>query len=198
MREDGTKEEETPALEPGLRDTLLKVARASVAHGLEHQAPVPVKPEDYPPSLRRPGASFVTLNIDGMLRGCIGSLEACRPLVVDVAANAYAAAFQDPRFPPLTRAELETARIQVSVLGKPAAMRFTSEADLVRQLRPYRDGLIIEEGARRGTFLPSVWHSLPNPREFLRQLKLKAGLGGDYWSETLRIYRYTTESFEEH
>ena len=187
----------TPTLAPELRRTLLHVARASIAHGLEQGGPLTVNPADYAAPLRQAGASFVTLTSNGVLRGCIGSLEACRPLVGDVSANAYAAAFQDPRFPPLSPPELERVRIQVSVLGKPVPMTFSSEEDLIARLRPYKDGLILEDGVRRGTFLPSVWDALPEPREFLRQLKLKAGLSRDYWSDTLRVYRYSTESFSE-
>lgn len=192
-----TPEKDTPTLAPDQHALLLRVARASINHGLEHQRPLAVDPADFPAPLQQPRASFVTLTLDGMLRGCIGSLEAQRPLVADVACNAYAAAFQDPRFPPLTGPERDNIRIQISVLGKPVPMTFYSESDLVRQLRPRKDGLIIEDGVRRGTFLPSVWESLPEPREFLCQLKLKAGLSENYWSDTLRVYRYTTESFSE-
>ncbi len=186
-----------PSLAPEQRRALLQVARASIVHGLETGGPLPVDPEDHATPLRRAGASFVTLTTGGRLRGCIGSLEACRPLVADVAANAHAAAFQDPRFPPLAANELQSLRIQISVLGAPVPMTFSSEEDLLSQLRPHVDGLIMEEGSRRGTFLPSVWDTLPRPCEFLRQLKLKAGLSQDYWSDTLRVYRYTTESFSE-
>ncbi len=180
------------------REILLDIARRSIVHGLERHGPLAVDPDDYDARLRAPGASFVTLHLGKELRGCIGSLEAHRPLVSDVASNAYAAAFQDPRFPPLTAGELPALRIHISVLSAATPLRFTSEADLLRQLRPAVDGLILEEGEiHRGTFLPSVWSSLPDPRQFLRQLKLKAGLPPDYWSDTLRVSRYTTESFGE-
>jgi len=176
----------------------LDIARRSIAHGLEQRTPLPVDPAAYDERLRAPGASFVTLHLGDELRGCIGSLEARRPLVSDVACNAYAAAFQDPRFPPLSRDELPALRIHISVLSEATPLHFISENDLLRQLRPGVDGLILEEGeSHRSTFLPSVWSSLPDPRQFLQQLKLKAGLPPDYWSDSLRVLRYTTESFGE-
>lgn len=185
-----------PPLTESQRRILLDVARQSIRHGLEHDRPLPVNPADYDERLGTPGASFVTLHLGNELRGCIGSLEAHRPLITDVACNAYAAAFQDPRFPPLTAAELAGLKIHISVLNPPEPMECKSEEDLLQQLRPGIDGLILEErGIHRGTFLPSVWRSLPDPRQFLRQLKLKAGLAPDYWSDTLRVSRYTTESF---
>lgn len=149
----------------------------------------------YPAALQAERASFVTLTIDHQLRGCIGVLEAIRSLVVDVAANAFAAAFEDRRFAPLAAGEYPRLTIHISVLSPPAAMSFVSEADLLRQLRPMADGLVLEEQGYRGTFLPSVWETLPEPREFLRHLKRKAGLPEDYWTASLRVSRYTTESF---
>ncbi len=189
-------EHDAATLTAAQRRTLLDIARRSIVHGLEHHAPLTVEPADYEGPLREPRASFVTLHLGEALRGCIGSLEARRPLVCDVAHNAFAAAFQDPRFPPLSAAELQALRIHISVLSAPQPLHFTSQEDLLRQLRPGIDGLILEEGeVYRGTFLPSVWASLPEPRQFLAQLKLKAGLPPDYWSDTLRVWRYTTESF---
>ncbi len=140
-------------------------------------------------------ATFVTLTIGGQLRGCIGMLEACRPLAEDVANNAYAAAFEDPRFPPLTKKEFEKLEIHISVLSPPEEMLFSSEEDLLRQIRPGIDGLILQEGFRRGTFLPSVWGELPEKELFWAHLKLKAGLSAAYWADTVRVFRYTTEYF---
>ena len=174
---------------------LLDIAEASIRHGLDYGRPLSVSPGDYQDSLRAPGACFVTLNRSGQLRGCIGSLSAHRPLVEDVADNAYAAAFSDPRFPPLREEELEGLDIHISILTPAEPMRFDSEADLLRQLQPGVDGLIMEEGFRRGTFLPSVWEQLPSPDLFLTHLKQKAGLPTNYWSDTLRVSRYTTISF---
>jgi len=173
---------------------LWQCAKKSIAHGLQTGQPYKVSVHDYPPSLQVWRASFVTLQKHGQLRGCIGMLEAMRPLIEDVAENAFAAAFRDPRFPAVTADEFPQLDIHLSLLSAPEPMHFASEADLLQQLRPGIDGLILQGGARRGTFLPSVWESLPAPRDFLRHLKRKAGLPMDYWSETLRVERYTTES----
>ncbi len=183
------------ALGAEARRRLLRVAAASIAHGLETGRPLPVDPAEYPPALRVPGAAFVTLHLHGRLRGCIGSLEARRPLVVDVAENAYAAAFRDPRFPPLLAAEFPQVEIEISRLTPAEPLTVSSEAELLQRLQPGVDGLILEEGAHRATFLPAVWETLPDPREFLAQLRVKAGLPPDYWSPTLRLYRYRTEAF---
>ena len=183
---------------PAERELLLRLARDSIRHGLQTGRPLQVAPADYPPRLQDERACFVTLTESGELRGCIGHLEPVQTLVEDVAENAFAAAFRDPRFPPLATSEFEQIRIEISVLGEPAPMRFSSEADLVRQLRPGMDGLILEGPmGHRGTFLPSVWESLPEPAQFLAHLKLKAGLPADYWDERIRVLRYTTEAFEE-
>ena len=129
------------------------------------------------------------------LRGCIGTLEACRPLAEDVSRNAWAAAFRDPRFPPLQESELAGLDIHISVLSEAEPVTFGSEQDLLGRIRPGVDGLILEERSARGTFLPSVWESLPEPEQFLAHLKLKAGLPADYWSASVRMWRYTTQSF---
>jgi len=147
-------------------------------------------------SLQSDGASFVTLSINNELRGCIGSLEAYRPLSEDVSNNALAAAFSDPRFPSLTLSELEQIHIQISVLSQPETMIFTSEEDLLQQLRPNIDGLILADKSNKATFLPTVWESLSSPEQFLQHLKLKANLAADYWSDSVKVYRYTTECFE--
>ncbi len=179
------------------RSTLLALARASIAHGLEHASPLQVRPGDYGPALREERAVFVTLTQGGSLRGCIGHLEAVQPLVQDVAENAFQAAFRDPRFPPVQEDDLPTLKIQISVLSPPEPLPFDSEEDLLSRIEPGRDGLILRAGKARGTFLPSVWESLPEPREFLRHLKMKAGLGPDFWSEDVEIWHYHTESFSE-
>jgi len=177
------------------RILLHKVARASIEHGIETGRPLTVDIARYPHPLREPRATFVTLNEHGRLRGCIGSLEAVRPLVEDVAHNAYAAAFSDPRFPSLQARELADLDVHISVLSPAAPMSFASEEDLIRQLRPGVDGLILEDGYHRGTFLPAVWESLPDAHDFLQHLKLKAGLPADYWSDSIRLSRYVTETF---
>ncbi len=187
----------SPDLSEDERRILLDTARRSILHGLKQGGPLSVDLSCCPESLRLPRATFVTLREKGHLRGCIGTLEAIRPLIEDVARNAWAAAFSDPRFAPLDASELDLLQIEISILGLPEPVEFTSQEDLIRQLRPGVDGVILEEGDLRSTFLPGVWDSLPEPRQFLQHLKQKAGLPADYWSDTLKIYRYTTESFGE-
>ncbi len=177
-------------------ERLLELARESIQHGLTEQGPLEPAINDYPQELREPGAAFVTLRIHGQLRGCIGSLEAHRPLVEDVADNAYAAAFRDPRFPQLTEREMPELDISISILSKPEPMSFESEQDLVAQLQPGIDGLILQSAGRRGTYLPSVWESLPQPAEFFNSLKTKAGLPSDHWADDVKVWRYHTESLQ--
>ena len=169
---------------------LLKIAKDSIAHGLKHGEALTINAKDYPAELQEIRATFVTLEIGGELRGCIGMLEAFQPLVVDVAKNAFLAAFRDPRFPPVSAVEYPKLEIHLSILSPSEQMIFTSEDDLIRQLHPHEDGLIMEESGLRGTFLPSVWDSLPEPRQFLQHLKLKTGLPRHYWSDTLQVQRY--------
>ena len=179
------------------RATLMAVARRSIEHGLATGRPLPVVPSEYHRDLKAVRASFVTLQLRGQLRGCIGHLEAVQSLVVDVSENAFAAAFQDPRFNPLTAQEWPSVDIHLSLLTRPEPMHFQDEADLVRQIQPGVDGLILQDGPNRGTFLPSVWESLPQAADFLSHLKLKAGLPANHWSGRVEVYRYRTESFGE-
>jgi len=189
--------QDTCPLEPAYRQHLLDLALASIRHGLETGRPLPVDLSNLPPPLRERRATFVTLKKGGELRGCIGCLEAVKPLAADVADNAFSAAFRDPRFPPVTADEIDGLDIHISLLTPPEPMNFVSERDLIGQLRAGIDGLILQDGLLRGTFLPSVWEALPRPGEFFRQLKLKAGLPEDYWSDTLRISRYRVESIDQ-
>jgi hypothetical protein len=176
------------------RRALLDVARDSIQAGLASGRPLAPDPAAYPEPLRALRTSFVTLHRHAALRGCIGGLEPLRPLVADVAEHAFAAAFRDPRFPPLAEGELEGLEVQVSILSPLEPLAFASEPALLAQLRPGTDGLVIEVAGRRATFLPAVWSGLPEPREFLRELKRKAGLDPDFWSPALRARRYTVES----
>lgn len=175
------------------RQALLDLARASVEKGLVGGA-LDLRLSDYPPALREPRASFVTLHVGAGLCGCIGSLEPHRPLALDVVENAWQAAFADPRFPRLTRTDLAQLEIHISILGPPEVLRFSSEQDLLKQLRAGVDGLILSEHHHRATFLPAVWETLPEPPRFICALKQKAGLSSDYWSDTIKIERYTAES----
>lgn len=184
-----------PMLDEAMQKTLLSVARQSILYCLKHGHTMPLQIDNYPPQLQQQRASFVTLTIDGQLRGCIGTLEAHQPLALDVAHNAFSAAFTDPRFLPLSHPEYEQLEIHISVLNPAEEMTFVSEHDLTDQLRPGIDGLIMQLGQQRGTFLPSVWQQLPEPKQFIQHLKLKTGLPADFWSTDLRIWRYTTTSF---
>ena len=177
------------------RSTLLAGARQAIGHELYQYVSLKIDPAAFSPPLRRPGATFVTLNIESQLRGCIGSLEPRRPLILDVARNAASAAFADPRFPRLDRNEFKQIEIEISILSPAVPIEFHSEEDLIRQLRPDTDGLILIEGGHRGTFLPSVWKQITEPAKFLQHLKMKAALPVDYWSDTIRMLRYTTRSF---
>ncbi len=175
-------------------ETLLEVAKTSIAHGLERGRALTVVPQEYPPELREPGACFVTLKIVKELRGCVGSPQAWRPLIEDVAENAYRAAFADSRFKPLTREEWGQVELSISLLTKPVPIPCASEAELIRALRPGVDGAILADGERRGLFLPAVWEQLPDPVQFLRQLKHKAGLPHDHWTATTQAFRFTALS----
>jgi len=177
--------------------TLLRLARDSIQHGLSHGEALPVIASEYDAELKIQQACFVTLHIAQQLRGCIGCLTATRPLVIDVTQNAFNAAFRDPRFAPLQNNEFEALHVHIEVLSIPEPIHFDSEQDLLKQIRPGIDGLVLYEGIHRGTFLPSVWESLPTAEQFLNQLKRKAGLTSDHWSNEIRIERYTTEAFEE-
>lgn len=171
-------------------EILLDIARRSIEEGRSLE----IDPSDYPKPLRAIRSSFVTLRLDGELRGCIGSLQADRPLVADVASSAFKAAYEDPRFSPVTPEERGRLELHVSVLSPAEPISFTSEEDLLAQLRPGVDGLVLEESGLRATFLPDVWQSLPQPRDFLARLKEKAGLPATYWSPRIRVSRYTTRS----
>lgn len=175
--------------------TCLQVARQSILHGLEKDCALQIITADYSAALQQNAACFVTLYKKGELRGCIGALQAYQPLINDIAEHAYAAAFQDPRFPALRQDEYELLEIEISVLGKPKAMTFKSEEDLLQQIRPDIDGLILEYGYNRGTFLPSVWEQLPDKKDFLSHLKMKAGLPAQWWDNEAKISRYETFKF---
>jgi AmmeMemoRadiSam system protein A len=177
------------------RAALLQVALASIKSGLQTGCALSPDVADYAPALAEVRASFVTLKKASSLRGCIGSLEPRSSLVTSIADNAYAAAFRDPRFPALTTPELTGLTIHISVLGVLRPVECAAEADLLRELQTGIDGWVIQEAGARGTFLPAVWEALPEPRQFLEHLKMKAGLPADYWSDTLEVWRYSTESF---
>ena len=177
---------------------LLDLAREAVAYAARGEDPPTVDIDSVTKNLQRRGASFVTLNKNGRLRGCIGSLEARRPLVLDVQQNAVGAAIRDPRFPPVRPEEMDDLTIEISVLSLPEPIEYDSVEDLCSKLRPGVDGVVIERGWHRSTFLPQVWEKLTDERQFLQRLCLKAGLAPDaYASEDLDVYTYQVEKFEE-
>jgi AmmeMemoRadiSam system protein A len=184
-------------LTPEDRGTLLETAAASVEHGVRTGRSLPVELARYSHALQQPRACFVTLHRGGELRGCIGVLEPRQPLIAEVAANAFSAAFRDPRFNPVAGWELGDLTVHVAVLTPARPMHFRDEADLLAQLRPGVDGLVLEDAGHRGTFLPSVWESLPDPQDFWLNLKRKAGLPLDHWSPTLSVKRYETLSIPD-
>lgn len=189
--------EQTRSLLARHGETLLHLAAASVEHGLAHGRPLPVHAADYAPDLREPGASFVTLRRHGKLRGCIGTSTAYRPLALDVAEHAFAAAFRDPRFQSLTAGEIADLALSVSVLSPPSPLNFADEKDLLARLRPHVDGLIIEDAGRKALFLPAVWETLPDPETFLGHLKIKAGLKAEHWSGGFKAWRFVAEEISD-
>lgn len=180
------------ALRDSHGERLLDLADASIRHGLAHGRPMPVDLSDHPPELGGHGACFVTLHRNGALRGCIGSARAWRALALDVAVNAFAVAFEDPRFDPVTWTEVDELEIDISILGPASPMAVVSELELIAALRPGQDGLILSDGDRRGLFLPAVWESISDPEEFLAHLKEKAGI--DSWSPSTRAERFETRA----
>jgi AmmeMemoRadiSam system protein A len=176
---------------------LLQIARAAISSALSQVVAQPEPVGDAAVRLQAPGASFVTLTQLGLLRGCIGSLEARRPLLDDVKANAIAAALHDPRFAPLTLSELGFTSVEVSVLSPMQPLDFDSEEQALAQLRPGVDGVVFAYGRYRSTFLPQVWEQLPKPRQFIAHLKQKAGLAPDFWAQDVKLQRYTVHKFKE-
>ena len=186
----------SPLAYPALTEaagTLLPIARASIASqlGKTHAA------DESAPWLRAQGASFITLNLAKKLRGCIGSLQAHRPLLDDVKANALAAAFKDPRFKPLTTAEYENIEVEISLLSALSTMNFSDEASALAQLTPHVHGLIFEYGHHRSTFLPQVWDTFADPVMFLAHLKQKAGLPPNFWEPGVKLHTYTVAKFRD-
>ena len=172
---------------------LLPIARAAISRALN----IPMEADESAPWLNEYGACFVTLTQHGDLRGCIGSLQAHRPLREDVKENAVAAALHDPRFPPLTAMELPKTRIEISLLSATQAMSVRDEADALSQMRPGIDGIVFEYASYRSTFLPQVWENIAQPREFLAMLRRKAGLPDDFWADGVKLSRYSVTKWSE-
>ena len=182
---------------------LVKLARHTLSQHLSKQ--IPQKEIDSlntaltDPCFNLSCGTFVTLTIDGKLRGCIGNLTSNESLVSGVRRNAINAAFQDPRFSPLSLSELDRVSIEVSILSEPRPLYYRETADLLKKIRPDIDGVILRKGIASATFLPQVWEQLPQPQDFLTQLCLKAGLAADSWQESnLEVSTYQVQHFEEH
>jgi AmmeMemoRadiSam system protein A len=180
------------------KQILLRLAREALECGVKGiELPV-LDLGDMPKRLREKGASFVTLTVDGELRGCIGALEAYQPLAQDVREHAVAAALQDPRFSPVCPTELNGIRIEVSRLTEPVALEYSSGEDLLRKLRPHVDGVILRDGFHRATFLPQVWEKISDPAQFLQNLCWKMGVDPDAWCrEHFTVQIYQVEEFHE-
>jgi len=180
------------------KGTLLRLARAALEGGVRGKALSTLDLSSLPPRLRAEGASFVTLTVNGDLRGCVGTLVARQPLAEDVREQSVAAALQDYRFPPVEERELNGIRIEVSRLTAPVPLEYASPEDLRSKLRPHVDGVILRAGARRATFLPQVWIKLPDPADFLGSLCEKMGGDADLWQRApLDIQIYQVEEFHE-
>ncbi len=177
------------------RQQLLSLARQSIASQFPKPSNFDIAGAHYHPLLREELGSFVTLKIVGRLRGCIGSLQAQRPLFADVAHNAIAAAFKDKRFKRLTLEEPLQVDIHISVLSRAQPIEVESRESLIQQLRPGVDGLILQDGNHRSTYLPSVWEQMPDPEKFVSELRAKAGLPREGWSDSMQVSLYTTEEF---
>lgn len=174
-------------------EILLAIARAAIARELGRDAASPEEAR----WLREPGATFVTLRQGERLRGCIGTLEARRPLLQDVKANAIGAAFRDPRFPPLALPELDTTSVEVSLLSPLEPLSFDNEQHALSQIEPGVHGVSFEYGWHKSTFLPQVWEDLPDLHEFIGHLKQKAGLPPDFWDTEVKLARYTVSKWSE-
>lgn len=180
------------------KQTLLQIAREAIEYSLKAKPLPPLDKALLTPRLLEDGASFVTLTIHSGLRGCIGALEAYQPLVQDVREHAIAAAFEDPRFPPLSENEFGRVKIEISRLTAAHELDYSTSDDLLQKLHPHVDGVILKHGPRRATFLPQVWEKIPDPAEFLDQLCYKMGSRPGLWRETkVQVLIYQVEEFHE-
>ncbi len=177
---------------------LLRIAREALDSSVRGE-PLPAIPlPALPEPLQENGASFVTLTIEGQLRGCIGALEAYQPLALDVQEHAVAAALQDYRFPNVRPTELSFIEIEVSVLTPRSPLAYDSPQDLIQKLRPGIDGVVLQDGFRKATFLPQVWDQISDPERFLSQLCLKMGANADLWrTKHIQVFTYQVQEFQE-
>ena len=184
-------------LTPDEATQLLGLARRSIEHGKLTGQPLEPDPSALSGLLAQQLGSFVTLTKNGVLRGCVGTLHSTHPLARGVATAAFNAAYRDSRFAPLSDTEIDQVRIEISVLSPLEPIDVGSNKELLANLRPHADGLLLEDSNHRATFLPKVWEKIAAPQEFVRQIKYKAGLPDNYWSESIRFFRYHTTSITE-
>ncbi|HLA06582.1 MAG TPA: AmmeMemoRadiSam system protein A [Anaerolineales bacterium] len=186
-------------LSPEEQQTLLRLARDAMTRGVKGERMPPLADSSFSLRLREQGASFVTLTVDGELRGCIGALEPYQSLAEDVCEHAVAAALEDPRFPPVTVDELNGIRIEVSRLTRPTALVYKDAEDLLSKLRPHVDGVVLRDAhGRRATFLPQVWKTIHHPADFLTNLCYKMGASESAWrTKHLDVFIYQVEEFHE-
>lgn len=178
---------------PSASEQLLDLAEESIRRGLAGLPRLVPDLDGLPDEVRAPGSAFVTVTVDGELNGCIGTMEATEPLGLAVARLAHDAAFADPRLPRLRPDDWPHTAIKISVLGPMVPMDVGSEAELVAELRPGVDGVLLDASGRRGTFLPAVWETLPDPLDFVRHLEVKAGLRPGHWPAGARVWRYAVD-----
>ncbi|HSN95230.1 MAG TPA: AmmeMemoRadiSam system protein A, partial [Anaerolineaceae bacterium] len=178
--------------------TLLLIARKSIELAVREDKKLPIQVKDYSNILQQDGASFVTLTLNGRLRGCIGTLKAYQPLVLDVREHAILAALEDTRFSPVRENELKQIHIEVSRLTEPKPFAYQSPNDLIIYLQPGKDGVVLRQGYRSATFLPQVWEQIPDPADFLSELCLKMGAPADAWQkQRLEVSTYHVQEFSE-
>ena len=177
---------------PDEEQNLLSIAYETIEFGLKNGEPLKVNARKYSTTLQNHSAAFTTLKCNNTLRGCTGTTEAKLPLISAVSHSAYNSAFHDSRFPPLQSSELDQLDISISILSQTEELSFSSEENLVEQIRPGVDGLLLEYDGRKGTLLPSVWDDIPDRHQFLSVVKQKAGFAKNFWANDIRISRYTT------
>ena len=175
---------------------IFRAAAQSVGYSIKNGKPPKLDLSNFPAVLHENRATFITINKNGQLRGCIGTIQAHQPLIADVVENAYKAAMKDPRFPPIQEDETAQLELSISLLSRFTEMSFSDEADFLGQLRPRIDGLIVADRDKRSVFLPQVWESIPETTEFVARLKQKAGLPMDHWSDNFQAWRFTAISLK--
>lgn len=185
-------------LEEIQQEILLKIARDAINKATNRQPLPKIDLKNLPSALEENGASFVTLTKNGRLRGCIGTLEAYQPLALDIQEHAVAAALEDPRFPRVLPEELQEIKIEVSVLSPKVPLSYSGPNDLLQKLQPGVDGVVLQDGYRRATYLPQVWEQLPDPKQFLSHLCRKMGAPADLWHQKeLSVSIYHVQEFHE-